>query len=234
MNKLEKLKSLKNLEDIQNYLKNLTLNEEEIRHFFYKVLPEKDSAEQLFFLKNMVWTNDPFITNELKIFIQEKADSKLKASWVKSVPLKYKPGFIPFIAKFLRDDDNRVRANTVEALSIFGSEKLKEILLPMIKDPDNRTKSNTLIALWKYEELREYIKKTFAEMLSDESRWMRASAFYAFGEIGLEEFTDECIKALNDKDEIIAKNAILALISYAENSLNTDNYKENEKKDSVS
>ena len=89
----------------------------------------------------------------------------------------------------------------------------------MIKDPDNRTKSNTLIALWKYKELREYIKKTFAEMLQDESRWMRASAFYAFGEIGLEEFTDECIKALNDKDEIIAKNAILALISYAENSL---------------
>ena len=86
----------------------------------------------------------------------------------------------------------------------------------MVDDPDNRTKSNTLIALWQCDELRDKIIECFEKMVKDPSRWMRASAFYAFGEIGVLEFTDECVSALAEKDELVAKNAVLALIGYAE------------------
>lgn len=124
---------------------------------------------------------------------------------------------LPCIAPYLKDEDKRVRANAVEAISaISSSERARDLLIPYLRDKDNRVKANTALALWKYEDLREFICGIFDDMCLDQSKWMRASAYYAFGEIGMEEFLNKLIEALEDKDSDACKTAVIALVSYCE------------------
>ncbi len=196
---------------------NTTFGEKEIKALFKnEIINNKDIDIILKYLTVLSRAKDPKIIEEVINYLEQAKDNRLKASVVKFLPVASNHDYIPLLAKLLRDENNRVRANTVEALSLCGSSRLKKLLLPMVDDPDNRTKSNTLIALWQCDELRDKIIECFEKMVKDPSRWMRASAFYAFGEIGVLEFTDECISALAEKDELVAKNAVLALIGYAE------------------
>ncbi|PKK90592.1 MAG: hypothetical protein CVV64_09555 [Candidatus Wallbacteria bacterium HGW-Wallbacteria-1] len=124
---------------------------------------------------------------------------------------------IPVIARTLGSSDKRVRANAVEAISAISSSlEAARLLFPFLHDEDNRVKANTAVALWKYEELRERIKDIFDEMVMDERKWMRASAYYAFGEIGLSDFVQKLLDGLADSDEDACKTAVVALIGYSE------------------
>lgn len=123
---------------------------------------------------------------------------------------------IPIIARSLMSADKRVRANTVEALGKIGGAQVKELLLPYLNDSNNRVKANTAIALWEFDELRAKIKKVFDKMVNDPNKWMKASAFYAFGEIKAGEFLQILVDSLEDNDEDICRNAFLALVGYAE------------------
>ncbi len=143
-------------------------------------------------------------------------DLKVKASLVK---ILYKVGdeaVIEILAEFLKHPDRRIRANAVEALGIMNSRKIKDLLMPYLEDPDNRVRANTAVALWKFPEIREKVKQAFEEMLRNENKWMKASAFYAFGEIGIREFLEQLVNDLYNSDEDLAKNAFLALVSYSE------------------
>ena len=153
---------------------------------------------------------------EVADLAKEEEDLKVKASLVKSLYRVKDETVIEKLAEFLKHEDRRVRANAVEALGIIHSHKVKELLLPYLDDPDNRVRANTAVALWKYPEIREEVKKTFEEMLKDSNKWMKASAFYAFGEIGIREFLEQLMQDLYNHDEDLAKNAFLALISYSE------------------
>jgi len=123
---------------------------------------------------------------------------------------------IPIIARSLMSTDKRVRANAIEALGKIGGSQVKELLLPYLNDSNNRVKANTAIALWEYDDLRAKIKKIFDKMVNDPNKWMKASAFYAFGEIKAGEFLQILVNSLDDNDEDVCRNAFLALVGYAE------------------
>lgn len=123
---------------------------------------------------------------------------------------------IPIIARSLLSKDKRIRANAVEALGKIGGDGVKDLLLPYLKDSSNRVKANTAIALWEFNELRSVIRKAFDEMIVDRDKWMKASAFYAFGELKADEFVQILLNSIDDSDEDVCRNAFLALVSYAE------------------
>lgn len=150
-------------------------------------------------------------------FLESNPDPVVLASYISALKGIHDVALIPLLANFLASPDKRIRANTVETLSeISSSEDVRVLLFPFLQDQDNRVKANTALALWKYEELRGYIREIFDSMTRDERKWMRASAYYAFGEIGLMEFTNRLLDGLDDRDEDACKTAVVALIGYCE------------------
>lgn len=156
------------------------------------------------------------IIKNIVIRFNNEADSNMLSVWLSVLGRLGNMHTIPVIAKALLSNDKRVRANAVEALGKIGGEQVKELLVPYLKDSSNRVKANTAIALWEYGELREAVRQAFNEMVRDKDKWMKASAFYAFGEIKAEEFLQTLIGSLDDNDEDVCRNAFLALVSYAE------------------
>jgi HEAT repeat protein len=58
---------------------------------------------------------------------------------------------VPVLLPFLRDEDNRVRANTAKAVWNLGSEEGKRTLQSMIDDPDEMMR---LSAVWAIGEVK--------------------------------------------------------------------------------
>jgi HEAT repeat protein len=58
---------------------------------------------------------------------------------------------VPVLLPFLRDDDNRVRANTAKAVWNLGSDEGKKTLQAMIDDPDEMMR---LSAVWAIGQVR--------------------------------------------------------------------------------
>lgn len=85
------------------------------------------------------------------------------------------------LAKYLKSEDARVRANTVEALAMIGSEEALRQIIAVMGDQDNRVKANVLKALQEIggQSLFNLLKK----MAVDDRPWARASAVFAFSRI---------------------------------------------------
>jgi hypothetical protein len=143
-------------------------------------------------------------------------NQKLKASLITLIGNSGNSKDIPILAHSLNSKDKRIRANTVEAISRLGGKEIIELLLPLLKDPNNRVKANTAKALWEFEEVRKLVKEVFEEMVKDDSKWMKASGYYAFGEIGIMDFFTLLLESLDEEDEDIARNAVVALVGYAD------------------
>jgi HEAT repeat protein len=156
------------------------------------------------------------IINNLIIRLKNDEDKMQMTIWLTLLGKMGNVHTIPVIAGLLMSDDKRIRANAVEALGKIGGDKVKEFLVPYLKDSSNRVKANTAIALWEFNELRSKIRKVFDEMIKDRNKWMKASAFYAFGEIKADEFVQILLNSIDDSDEDVCRNAFLALVSYAE------------------
>ncbi|MFC1742695.1 adenylate/guanylate cyclase domain-containing protein [Candidatus Riflebacteria bacterium] len=85
---------------------------------------------------------------------------------------------------YLEDEHSRIRANVSELCELLSDRELiQKHLTPLLSDPSNRVRGNVAVVLWNnnYEEV---VLKKLREMLHSK-RWVeRASAIYAFGEIG--------------------------------------------------
>ncbi len=159
---------------------------------------------------------DSKIVDSLLDCLGQETSSTVKASMVKALGCFGNIDVIPILARYLNDTDTRVRANTIEGLSLIYDARIPDLLLPLLEDEDNRVRANSAIALWKYDELKFIVCDTFGKMLEDPSKWMRASAYYAFGEIDLEDFVLQLTQALGREDDEVCHSVIVALIGYAE------------------
>lgn len=163
------------------------------------------------------WDGSDMTPQCLETFIEAVDNPVLISKFLSALKKSDRVELIPVIARTLASSDKRVRANAVEAISsISSSQEAARLLFPFLQDEDNRVKANTAVALWKYEELRERITQIFDEMVSDDRKWMRASAYYAFGEIGLADFLEKLLDGLGDSDQDACKTAVVALIGYCE------------------
>lgn len=81
----------------------------------------------------------------------------------------------------LGDNNDRVRANAVEALVQVGAgpETLGAKLAPLLKDPSNRVRANAAVGL--FPSRPDEALETVDEMLSSDDVWFRASGAWALG-----------------------------------------------------
>jgi HEAT repeat protein len=91
-----------------------------------------------------------------------ETDIKVQATLLKSLAYVGLDESKALILPFFESPDNRVRANAVEALSMYKDSALTPQFQKMLKDPHNRVKGNALIALSHFSEVR--FKQTLRRM----------------------------------------------------------------------
>lgn len=82
---------------------------------------------------------------------------------------------------YLKDSDNRVRSNTIEALEYLKVEESIPALFSALEDPDNRIRAVAAKALQSFGE--EKVFKELKKMLDSSEEWMKGSAIYALSHI---------------------------------------------------
>lgn len=85
------------------------------------------------------------------------------------------------IAPFLNHREERVIANTIEALGSFPSPRITDMLLPFLGSANNRIKANAALAL--FSAGRTAVIDTLKPMLLYSDPLMRSSAAFAIGEV---------------------------------------------------
>lgn len=101
----------------------------------------------------------------------------------------------------------RARAKSVELIdSMFkDSDIVRGLLTPFLEDNNNRVRANACVAMYKHQP--EIALNALREMAVSEDKWMRLSAAWALGEIGVQEGVKLLEMLLDDPDEEVKKLA---------------------------
>jgi len=90
---------------------------------------------------------------------------------------------IPTIGYYLNHEDDRVRANAVEALVYINDPKVMSLLTLSLNDSDSRVRANVAVALWKFGELK--VASQVRTMLEADHVDFQASGAYALGQMAI-------------------------------------------------
>ncbi len=90
---------------------------------------------------------------------------------------------IPTIGYYLNHEDDRVRANAVEALVFINDPKVMSLLTLSLNDPDSRVRANVAVALWKFGEIK--VGSHIRNMLESENLEYQASGAYGLGQMAI-------------------------------------------------
>ena len=85
-------------------------------------------------------------------------------------------GNFMYLVKHLQDMNERVVANTIEALDRVGSLEITPFVTPFLKHSVNRIRANTIITMWKLGDLR--VSEDIADMIYSGSKEGMRSAFH--------------------------------------------------------
>ena len=133
--------------------------------------------------------------------------AQLKASLIIGLGRFANPDDVAVLAPYLKNEDARIRANTVEALAMIESEDASRCIISCMSDDDNRVKTNVVKALQGIggQSLFNLLKK----MSQDDKLWTRASAVYAFYRIkSPQSLVALAQMAINDPEPEIRKRAL--------------------------
>lgn len=205
-------------EKIVNLIGKISIKNSKIILDVYNTLVNMlDSSERWLKINSIEALSNVPLPLPQKTNLIQKLNNLLKAdsdSWIKATvitALGKLGGQVEkeIISEYLSSNDPRVRANAVEAIGKLGISDKVEKVKAMLSDPNDRVRANAAIILYK----NGYVDVIFAlkEMLTKGTKWVKASAAYACGEIHCKDLVNDLIELLNDKEDVVYKNAIEAL-----------------------
>jgi HEAT repeat protein len=153
--------------------------------------------------------NHPQVKEAVREFLRREEDATLLASGIKIVGSFAGSEHLPLLRAFLAYEDDRVRANAVEALAGINVPEVNEVLKALVVDRNNRVRANAIKALW--DKGIRYGLNTLPEELRSPNAKKRSSVAYILGEIKEERSLDLLIGLLGDISPIVRNRAVLSL-----------------------
>ena len=146
--------------------------------------------------------------------LEAEREPHVRATLVKSLGAIGDEKMLPVLALLLDDADNRVRANTVEALAQLQTKKtdLKKTLGKLANDPSNRVRANAALALLSAGDKKG--REILDTMIKLKDEFMRASALYALGRLRLKTDQKLIVKHFDDPSWLVRKNAVRAMTKH--------------------
>jgi HEAT repeat protein len=109
----------------------------------------------------------------------------------------------------LKDENHRIRANSVEGLIDYPDYDIKDEIFFLLKDENNRVKANAVLAMSKFSDFNPI--PWLKDMLESENLLMRNSAVFVITEIANDSTINLLEKYLNDSNEEFKSKIISAL-----------------------
>ncbi|PKK90153.1 MAG: hypothetical protein CVV64_10515 [Candidatus Wallbacteria bacterium HGW-Wallbacteria-1] len=154
-----------------------------VRPRLFELLKSEDHQERVKGARLFMETGTQSDLPRLVDFLTSEEHEYVIATLVKAIgALADDESYMDVLIKYLKHENSRVRANTIEALGFFETERVFREIAPFITERNNRVKANVAKILWRYsmEKTLRYLK----DMLDSEDLWTCYSAVFALAEIG--------------------------------------------------
>lgn len=121
---------------------------------------------------------------------------------------------IPFLLDGLKDPDARVKANTLETLSLYQDRKLAPYFREFANHPVPRVKANAFLGLSYFRRHRREYRDAMAASLREPDPKMVASALYVVGKRRDRFFVRQLLELFGSswRDEVVKENLAWALL----------------------
>lgn len=156
----------------------MPLDIDSLRH----TLENGDPSQRLEALKEALRNRqDTRIIAILTAHLNQEDNAAVLSNLIKVLACAAGDQAFPHLIQFLVHEDDRVRANTVEALEMTGSDNIPVYLLATLNDPHPRVRLNSLKALQKYDMVDPL--PLLNRMLESESSGERSGAAWVIAHI---------------------------------------------------
>jgi len=149
--------------------------------------------------------------NFAKKNIENEQNPFVRSALVKSLSIDKSGTNLPLIVRCLIDDDNRVRANALEALGNLKGRNVVDLLLPMKDDSQHRVRLNVLHVL--YKQYDEAIFQEFAMLSKDDDKLVRSATAFTLSKIPSRKSFPLLLNLIKDVEPMVRRNAVIALSS---------------------
>ncbi|MDD2715140.1 MAG: HEAT repeat domain-containing protein [Candidatus Wallbacteria bacterium] len=146
------------------------------RNSIVNLLVSDDPWKRIKAIQNLTINDRKEYLPDLRERLKNEKNNYVIATIVKGLGLLGGMNEIPSLKDFLRHNDSRIRANTVEALSAMNTVKIYPLIIPLLKDESPRVKINVAKALVDYKEMD--ILTTIKSMLCSNETWQLESVLY--------------------------------------------------------
>lgn len=162
-------------------------------------------------LDALVKLKDPKSANPLCALYLKETNERKRAAIVKALGKLKELTSFTVITKALKDPDNRVVANALEALLAFdlSKEKVEVIVQQFLHNNDNRIRGNAVILALKNN--ITYVSNVLQDMANSADKFMRATAAYVLSKFKTDNYLKLVKNLLNDDYFLVKKNALNAL-----------------------
>ena len=118
---------------------------------------------------------------------------------------------IPILLPYLESNDDRIVANTVEAMAVSKNKKTMSILEPFLNHGNNRVRANAVMALYQFKKMRPKCVSVLEEMFKSKNELNRLSFIYAVGKLRLSRFKDKLKEMSSIQNNTYKHNVAFAL-----------------------
>jgi|GEM_PF-6030371 len=141
--------------------------------------------------------------------IEDEKNPFVRSALVKTLSIDRDGNNLPLIVRYLLDDDNRVRANAVEALGNLKGRNVVDLILPMKDDSQHRVRLNVLHILYRQHD--EAVFQEFAKLSRHEDKLFRGATAYTLSRIPSRKSFPLLLNLIKDDEAMVRRNAVLAL-----------------------
>ena len=150
-------------------------------------------------------------TNPLVAFYLRERNERKRAAIISALGQLGDLTAVATLTRALRDQDDRVKANAIEAFSKLGlpADKVFALIQPFFSYSSNRVRGNALVAAYKIGKTSE-VATNIRNMIDDPNKWVRATTAYILSVVDCEDALDYLITLLKDDEPDVRKNAAKA------------------------
>lgn len=193
------LGQIRSQECLKEIFKQMDFSDQEVQMATLNALVDYEDLEvKAFFFKLL-------FSHKLKSF-------EARISLLRLIGKAFGKSITPILMLALKDNDERVVANTIEAIGELKSKDNIKVFLPYLNHENNRIKAQAIIALYPYRIVRRQCDLALQEMIHSNKKWHIASACYVIGRLRLRQWKKKLLVEMSNHDFDIQMNAIFSLI----------------------
>lgn len=107
---------------------------------------------------------------------------------------------VPILLPYLKHENPRIVANTIEAMEPIHDNRIVEIVTPYLSHYNRRVKGNAIIVLYKFKEMKKYCQNILLELYNSKDVVNRDTFLYIVGRLKLKKYKKH-LQSFVDKPE---------------------------------